>query len=355
MSNDLERRLQEALDAGDVSDELLQELEGQPELEPMVELDAALRSMPSVDFDLSEGVLARLDEDLDEIPGLLDAPHFEQDASADLGAAPAAAAAAAAPAAAPAAPAPISLDDERRKRSAAPFLLSAAAVIGLVATGTMMTLSSSPDASMEMAAAEAPSPTSVGGRGGYAEEESAAVPAAAVARGAAEPAAEPAPEMPAELAELSDDMAPDEVMEPEAEADDSVVANLQYDEADQNQPRDMPAAAPRARMSARTSARGGMPATGDRMEQSEDQTLSASQRRTLARIESCLPDHIRITRVRESADGRRVVGVETSEPLSENVDECVSGVLDTFPRARRRRARQQSSMSAAAPTSRIDE
>ncbi|MFK8002081.1 MAG: hypothetical protein AB8H86_20980 [Polyangiales bacterium] len=344
MSNDLEQRLQEALDAGDVSDELLQELAAQPELEPMVDLDAALRSMPSVEFDLSEGVLARLDEDLDEIPGLFDAPHFDADVAPAE--APVVAPAAAAPAAAPA---PISLDDERRKRSAAPFLLSAAAVIGLVATGTLMTLSSSPDSAMEMAASVAPSPTSVGAPEGYAAEERSMAPVAA----------EAAPEMPAELAELADVMEePNEVMEPEAmaeaeaDADDSMVAALQYDEAARNQ-QDMPsAAAPRSRMSAR----GGMPAPASPEERSEDQELSASQRRTLARIESCLPDHIRITRVRESTDGRRVVGVETSEPLSDSVDECVSGVLDTFPRARRRRARQTSSMSAPATTStRIDE
>jgi hypothetical protein len=81
-----------------------------------------------------------------------------------------------------------------------------------------------------------------------------------------------------------------------------------------------------------------------------DEGLSASQRRTVSRVESCLPDHIRITRVRESTDGRRIVGVDTSEELSESVDECVSGVLDTFPRARRRRARRPAT-SMTAPTS----
>lgn len=338
MSNDLEQRLQEALDAGDVSDELLQELAGQPELEPMAELDAALRSMPSVEFELSEGVLARLDEDLDEIPGLFDAPHFEEDAgAADLGAAAAAAA--------PPAPAPVSLDDERRKRSAAPFLLSAAAVIGLVATGTLMTLSGSPDASMEMASSMAPSPT-VGAPESapenYAAEERSAPAAAAPA---------PAPEMPEELAELADEM-PVEVMEPEAEAeaDDSVVAALQYDAVGRSQPRYMPSA-PGARM---MSARGGMSAAAP-LERSEDQELSASQRRTLARIESCLPDHIRITRVRESTDGHRIVGVDTSEPLSVSVDQCVTGVLDTFPRSRRRRTRRSNTATAPAANEQIDE
>lgn len=81
MSKDLEQRLQEALDAGSLSDELLQEVAGQPELEPMIELDAALRSMPRAEFDFSEDVLARLDEDFDEIPGLLEAPQFDDDES----------------------------------------------------------------------------------------------------------------------------------------------------------------------------------------------------------------------------------------------------------------------------------
>lgn len=324
MSNDLEQRLQAALDTEGLTDDLLSEVSGQPEFDGIVELDAALRTLPRAEFDFSDVVLARLDEDLEEIPGLLDAPHFDVDSAQVVS-----------EQRAPAEEtprvenAPVSLDDARRKRSGTPFLLAAAAVIGLVGTGTLMTLNSPAG---EMVAMEASAVTS---------PESPALSAAPASQAAAESEAYPSEVM----------AAPEEPEAEEASEADRDFGALALNDEVRAEPAAqargaMPATPRRARLGSAGEAapRGGV---GD--------TLNATQRRTLARIESCLPDHIRVTRVRETSNGAGVAGVETSEPLSEEVDDCIAGVLDTFPQARRRRrrpaaARMSASMSVSMST-----
>lgn len=353
MSAELEKRLQEALDAQALSDELRREVAGKPELESMIAQDAALRAMPRTEVDFSEAVLGRLDEALDDIPGLFDAPSFESDVGPGVSSD---AANASAPEASPPPP-PMSLDEARRKRSAAPFLLSAAAVIGLVATGTLMTLNAPASEQVAMEAAR-PAPSSVspqdyaeqstrGSLASSAEEESApeemaeepsaAAPAApTVASGAAE----------ADFAEADSDFAEAASAEPRAQFGGGALAEFDSEERSESPART-------ARSVARPSANSARGAADPLDDSLARDSLSPSQRRTVARIESCLPDHIRITRVRQSSDGQRVVGVETSEPLSDEVDECVSGVVDTFPRARRRR--RSATMRTPPTTTAIDD
>ena len=338
MSRELEDRLQEALDAtGHSLSELKTEIAGQPELEAMVALDAALRSIPLVEFDLSASVLARLDEEFEEIPGLFDAPSFETDVAPELGVTGNTSSATP----------PISLDEVRRKRSAAPFLLSAAAVIGLVAAGTLMTLNSPADMSME-AASQAATASVSGMPESYAEERMAEpeAPAERADLGElAEASASSAPSAPSEPIVV----AAADMLRPTGAADPAADPVADYEAQGEL---GMPApAAPAVSRAMSMSARGAI-ALPEPTEAGAEEELSASQRRTLARAESCLPDHVRITRVRQSADGQRVVGIETSEALSDSVDACVAGVLETFPQARRR-ARQRPATTRS-PASAID-
>ncbi len=273
MNSDLERKIQEALDAGrdlaDVPDlaTALEHAEVAEEARELAEVDALVRGWALGGEDVSfDALAARIEQRLDESLAPLAhdptlPPGFEDDDSwrvvedeSEVGhsgefalsaladqmetASPAAIAAAPSPSPSPPSPSPPAQQSQSevvhladRSSNKMPWVLAAAAVIGLVATGAMMSFDNAPEAvammqesvtldGPDLESAVAPPSAAANGQPEAAElaptesESRAPAPSATGRAGAAEAAPLHAPQdIEAELAVEVDDQASDERLE----------------------------------------------------------------------------------------------------------------------------------------------